>query len=228
MLLQIIHLPGKKGSDYSNLLYVGKEDARNLKLGPFGQNQLWKLEPEKKCFRQLNLTAAGYVSHPRRIRFPFWIAFKVDIWRPQNYEALNSNNNSLVRKKVCNLEVWHLQKDVGITGFFTDSPHKAPFCRVFRQKVTWVGFQSKECQKRSCSCEWLPDVGFSSPGLGEGMRMPCICLIKLNGKTLSTEEGGQEEKVESETGQNRTGKKKAEPQLKWFRTHIILKAVVSE
>lgn len=37
--------------------------------------------------------------------------------------------------------------------------------------------------------------------------MPCICLIKLNGKTLSMEEGAQAEKVESETGQNRTGKK---------------------
>lgn len=59
--------------------------------------------------------------------------------------------------------------------------------------------------------------------------MPYVCLIKLNGKTLSTEEGGQAEKVESETRQNRTRKKKkAEPQLKWFRTRIILKAVVSE
>lgn len=37
--------------------------------------------------------------------------------------------------------------------------------------------------------------------------MPYICLIKLDGKTLSTEESGQAEKVESETGQNRTGKK---------------------
>lgn len=32
MELQIIHLPGKQGSDYSNLLYVGRENSRNLKF----------------------------------------------------------------------------------------------------------------------------------------------------------------------------------------------------
>lgn len=40
------------------------------------------------------------------------------------------NNNCLVGKNVCNPEVWHFQKDVGVTGCFTDSLHKAPFCHA--------------------------------------------------------------------------------------------------
>lgn len=57
--------------------------------------------------------------------------------------------------------------------------------------------------------------------------MPFISLIKLNGKTLSTEEAGQQRRWSQKLGRTEQ-EKKAGPQLKWFRMCIILKAVVSE
>lgn len=58
------------------------------------------------------------------------------------------------------------------------------------------------------------------------MKMPFISLIKLNGKTLSTEEAGQQRRWSQKLGRTEQ-EKKAGPQLKWFRMCIILKAVVS-
>lgn len=57
--------------------------------------------------------------------------------------------------------------------------------------------------------------------------MPFISLIKLNGKTFSTEEAGHQRRWSQKLSRIEQ-EKKAGPQLKQFRICIILKAVFSE